>query len=153
MGSGWPFESRKSKRAHDEGKDEVIPEYAAGYFDGEGTIGLYWNKGSKDPRYRSGKRGGCWVRTVSINNTYISVLGDFYSLFGGSLRIMREARGTHRQMYTWSVGSVEDIEHVLTYLLPHLREKRPQADVMLSFVRDQVDGEEASRRLKELKRV
>lgn len=127
--------------------------YVAGYFDGEGFIGLYWNKGSKDVRYRSGRRGGCWIRAVGINNTYYNVLYDLREEFGGSLRTLREKQGTHKKIYSWTLGSMDGIQAFLDALLPWLREKRPQAETMLACLRGEVTYEDAQRILKDLKHV
>lgn len=125
--------------------------YVAGYFDGEGYIGLYWNKGCADDRYRSGFRTGSWIRAVGINNTYLPVIKSLYTTFGGSLRTLREAEGICKKQYAWTLGAGKEIKHFLDFLFPHLVEKKPQASVMLAVLAGKCPPEEAEIRLKELK--
>jgi hypothetical protein len=126
--------------------------YLAGYFDGEGTIGVYRSKGCKDPRYKSGYKSGSWVRTVAVINTFRGVLEELHKTFGGTLRKSRNSSLTKKQCYQWTIGSKDDIRDFLDTILPYLREKREQALVMLDFVDDKISGEEAERKLKRLKK-
>jgi hypothetical protein len=126
--------------------------YIAGYFDGEGTIGLYWTKGAKDPRYRSGFKNGSWIRSVSVVNTYTKVLNELQETFGGKVRKMRDSNLTQKECFQWTIGAKQDIQKFLTAILPKLREKQPQAKIMLDFIENKISGTEASKRLKEMKK-
>ena len=128
-------------------------KYIAGYFDGEGSIGLYRSLGSTDPRYLSGRKSPSWVRTVGISNTYLPTLRELYSEFGGSLRILKETDGHKKRIYSWTIGSKDSIARFLSKIVPHLREKGPQAQLMLSIIAGKVDEFEAAIKLKELKHV
>lgn len=128
-------------------------DWFAGFFDGEGSIGLYWNKGSKDSRYRSGHKTGCWIRSVTILHTHRPTLLLWKQRFGGRVAINRIGKGTHKTTWVWTVGSVLYILWVLDSLIPKLREKKPQAEVMRSCLRGTVTHEKAARMLKRLKHV
>lgn len=128
-------------------------EYFAGHFDGEGCIGLYWNKGAPDMRYRSGKRPGCWVRRVSVSACYRPILDEYADRFGGTVRRMRAASGNRRTKWEWAVQSMDEIEEILEALEPSLHEKREQAQLMLAAIREEEDHHEVAQRLHQLKKV
>lgn len=126
-------------------------EYIAGLFDGEGTIGIYLNKGATDARYRSGKRGPCWTRSAGILACWRPTLESLHVSFGGTLR--RTKADGHKQKWHWSLGAKADIAAFLNAVRPYLVEKKEQADVMLAALRGEIPEKEAAVKLKKLKRV
>lgn len=125
-------------------------EYLAGFFDGEGSIGMYWNSGSPDPRYKSGHKSGCWIRSVSVVNTYRPILETFQDRFGGTIgQIVKDEK--YKPCFQWSIRSKFGIRSCLETLKPYLIEKREQAILMLLECTDRGDSYAIARRLKELK--
>lgn len=127
-------------------------QYIAGHFDGEGTIGLYITPGSRDPRYRSGRREPCWVRVVSVVGCYAPTIEGYGERFGGAVR-KRLREGPRRCRWEWTIGAVADIDEFLSTVLPHLREKYEQAELMLRAIHGEVDMHEAAAKLRALKKV
>lgn len=125
--------------------------YLAGYFDGEGCIGIYRNSGSADARYRSGKRPIGWVRSVAVNACHKPILDALASRFGGKVRRQRAKTG-NKTLWTWAIGSRTAIEVFLSVVRPHLWEKQAQAELMLMELRGAVETEVAEAELKVLKR-
>jgi hypothetical protein len=126
--------------------------YIAGFFDGEGSIGIYRNKGSKDDRYLSGYRRPCWVRVVTINVAYKSTLSLIHKQFGGSFRLLYGRDKRWKPIWSWSIGSKEGIKRFLTFILSYIREKKKQAKVMIRVCNNKLNDEIAAKLLKELKK-
>lgn len=125
-------------------------EYMAGFFDGEGSIGLYLNQGSSDPRYKSGHKSPSWIRSVSVVNTYMPILLLFKQFFGGRInRIVKDPK--YKPCYQWQVSNKPQVLKVLTTLLPYLQEKRSQAELMIRECSEVGQSEWIAKRLKELK--
>lgn len=89
--------------------------YLAGFFDGEGSIGV------------SG--GSLSVRVV---NSYRPVLDRFATTFGGSVGLHNAGDEKSRMTWVWRAYG-ETGEKALRALLPHLVEKRAQAYMGLHF--------------------
>lgn len=80
--------------------------YIAGYFDGEGSIGIYWGKGKKDKK-------GSWRHIVTISNTYLPILSFLHSRFGGALRVGKKKTKRRRCVYVWALTSWKEIREFL----------------------------------------
>jgi hypothetical protein len=93
-------------------------EYWAGFFDGEGSIGLYRNG------------NGVWhLRTQLTQNQSAAstqVLGCMRDKFGGNISL----RGT--RAYNWQLNSA-GAAHFLAELLPYLKLKFDQARVAVTW--------------------
>src|SRR3990172_4259095 len=117
-------------------------EYIAGFFDGDGCIGIYRNKGCKDSTYKSGFRKPCWTRVVNLSNSYKPLLIDVQEIYGGRIRLVKKGLGQRypgrkcKDVYEWTIGSKSDIIHFLEDISPFLREKKSQALIMLEECRN-----------------
>lgn len=129
--------------------DNCWKSYIAGYFDGEGTIGLYRNKGSKCNRYRSGFKPPSWIRVVSIVNTYKIIFDELKLNYGG--RISKKKLTSKKICYEWIIGAKKDILFFLNDILPFLREKKQQAILMIKACKDEIDNNFVEKELKRLK--
>lgn len=112
--------------------------YFAGFVDGEGCFGYYTT-----PR-------------VAVTNTYLPVLKELQAAFGGtwSLRGNRSP-DVHRTCYAWVITGGHALNAV-ALLLPYLREKRPQAQLLLdipAYPAHSAMRKALMQRLSELKRV
>lgn len=101
--------------------ERIWRAYAAGFFDGEGSVGIY--------RYGSGRTRP----KVSISNTDLAVLEEFKARYGGSISKSAKVERWHVQCYGWSMNGRHQITAMLKDLLPYLRTKRKQADLMLEY--------------------
>lgn len=66
--------------------------YFAGFFDGEGSVGIAKHKG------KTTKRGFCFELIIQIGNSDEKVIHDFKDAFGGSIcpENFRSGRGKRR---------------------------------------------------------
>jgi hypothetical protein len=138
----------------------VNSEYIAGIFDGEGTVGIY--------TVTNGRKTSSGIKTyytarLSICLTYrptIEALHEHYGR-GGVYTQKRQAKhhtpnGDYdadmcKQGWKWLIGSRDDVRTVLLDLLPHLMEKKRQAEIVLDFFDGKLSGEEAAALCKEAK--
>lgn len=100
--------------------------WAAGFFDGEGCIGIY-NRG-----------GNSYCRNVTVVNTDIRPLVKFRDMFGGSINSKRQHynRGQYvcrgiSELYI----HVSQAEKMFRAILPYMVIKREQAELYLEFGR------------------
>ena len=105
--------------------------YAAAYLDAEGCI-----------------RFGSTTR-VSISNTYPDTLHWFKDIFGGSIIEKKSKKPQHRSAYEWRVTG-ENARNCIRHLLPFLREKLPQAVIMLEVLKYPKHSAKRNTLLKEL---
>ena len=101
--------------------DKLDLAYAAGFFDGEGSVGVYW--------YKSVQRFRC---VLAVSNTDLNIIEWFRQHWGGSTIKHKSAR-QHKQCYLWSCNSRPKMAEFLHDVLPYLREKRPQAELALRY--------------------
>src|SRR5215469_13265102 len=101
--------------------------YAAGLFDGEGsiTIGRRKTKGARKPTY---------FVEILMGNTSLSVLEWMKQKFGGRITHNGGNRHNenHRQAWRW-MASTRQAGRVLRLLLPFLKIKEKQAKLAISF--------------------
>ncbi len=94
-------------------RDDII--WAAGFFDGEGTVGAY---------------NGAVI--AAVVNTYRPSVVWLQDRFGGSVVKVRDQHDHVRAAWRWTVcGSAA--RRFLSTVLPWLQEKLPQAEVALSM--------------------
>lgn len=92
--------------------------WAAGLFDGEGTIGVYrhtWTKGGRD----------VWALTMSISSACRSALEEVRAIIGEGSISKRKHSASAKTHWVWTVHSM-GVERVMHLLLPYLRIKREQ---------------------------
>jgi hypothetical protein len=123
--------------------------YVAGFFDGEGSIGVYRESRS----LASGERTQRHEFYLQFGNNNLGVIQWIHGLFGvGRVRLLTKTRCNLLE-----IRKTEHIELVLRALLPHLRVKRPQALLALDAIaaskeRDWDAVVDLAARLKALKR-
>ena len=104
--------------------DKLLIAYLAGIVDGEGYIGLTKNKGTYGPR-------------LLVGMTDKIVIDLLLETFGGHVYESKVRSG--RVLYRWHVVNKLDLDRILSHLLPYLRAKRAQAELVLEFVRGYED--------------
>lgn len=126
-------------------------EYVAGFFDGEGCIGIYRNKGSKSDRYKSGFKTASWVRQITVVNTYRPFLVELQKVFCGGITQIVKKRG-FKPCYQWRLGAKNEMLAFLNMVYYRLNEKRPQANVMIRELMGQISTADAAAQLRRMKR-
>lgn len=107
---------------------EIDLAYCAGILDGEGCVGSYNTRSSYDHG-----RSANWSLTVRIAMKTPYAVQKFYNLFGGSLKVHKAKGPTKPGPYFIWVAHNRRAELVLAALLPHLGEKKEQAELALEF--------------------
>jgi len=97
--------------------------WAAGFFDGEGYIGMAIGK------------YGVQFHVVAAQ-TEKSVMERFGQIVGGgNVYLQKNHRKSNwRPLWTWSTGKKTDAVHALKSLLPYLYTKKSQAHVLLNWL-------------------
>lgn len=111
---------------------ETDKAWMAGFVDGEGclTIVRQVRKGRPSPTYRA---------SITISNTCRDALTPFVDVYGGTIYDLHERRKDKRNLawanaYDWYCP-VSSSGRFLTDILPYLRLKRRQAEIILEFIR------------------
>ena len=101
----------------------------AGLIDGEGYIGLENHRGIGSAHYRP---------VLKIAMTHKEIILWLHKSFGGSF-VTRIRNGhplypNHKDLYYWEVGG-KNIEPIIRKVLPYLKVKRRQAEIVLERVK------------------
>jgi hypothetical protein len=104
--------------------DGIDIRYIAGFFDGEGSIGIYYRKKNKD-RFH--------LRTQLTQNKsdYVEYLMNYLmKIYGGNLGEQITLSGHIK--YNWQLNADKAV-HFLREILPHLILKKAQADIAIKW--------------------
>ena len=102
--------------------DTFLP-YLAGFFDGEGSIGIYSNGAKKGRTLRV-------QLTQNVSPLATELLQECRSRWGGSLSLMN--RSLRKQAWNWQASAANG-RRVLLDIRPWLRLKAAEADIALRF--------------------
>lgn len=109
---------------------EVECAYAAGFWDGEGTISI-WNE------KRAANRDGIRLKiTMTVANTDYLALEDLRAIIGNgriTVKDSRKGNAGHKTLYRLDLTS-NQIRHVLPQLLPYLIIKKYVASTVLKYL-------------------
>jgi len=113
-------------RARDTVIRHISPEYAAGFFDGEGGIAISgtWSKDSAHQHIR-------WTRRVYIGNTDIRILRLIRKCYGGKLRPWHTRKGS-KPYFSLDFHSSASTDFLRT-IFPYLVIKKDRAKIYLRF--------------------
>lgn len=95
--------------------------WAAGFFDGEGSVYLKPYKRRHMPR-------------IGASNNVREPIDRLAVLFGGSVWLRGAQDGKRRGIWTWELNGAKRVRPALEAMLPYLLVKREQAEVMLAYV-------------------
>ena len=99
--------------------------YIAGLIDGEGYI-----------RFNSAQRQVSRVPIIAVTNTNVEVLNWLSKKVGGHVYLKNmPKKKTHKPSYEWKFCGVKQIKHFLEQIKDLLIIKRPQAELMLEYLR------------------
>lgn len=100
--------------------------WQAGIVDGEGclTIGINRRKGRPNPN---------WAVSISVSNTDMRILQPFQDMWEGYLVRNRESRNNWKEAYAWNCP-IRNAEKFLKSILPFLRAKQNQAEILLLYI-------------------
>ena len=118
-------------------------EYVAGFFDGEGSVGVYSR--SRSP--------GRYYASFGIAGNYHPGMVALCKALPGAKLYERKVKPTHRGAYALRIYKAADISAALEWIHPHLWEKRAQASIVLDFLHGRVDGACANALCSKLKKI
>jgi hypothetical protein len=106
---------------------EIEKAWLAGFVDGEGTIAL------------NIREGHGLVPKFQIANTDKDVLLTIKEmLYCGGVSPSKRSDTTKRECWTFSSQTMDDIEYILDLILPYLRVKKTQAEILLIFLDEHI---------------
>lgn len=117
--------------------------YFAGFFDGEGSIGIGANNKPAGGvrRIRGPLDNGDGTRRqlalrLSITNTYRPVLEEFSRLLGmsGGIYIHERRRENRRQAFVLATNRMDVVRRAIVGMMPYLREKKERAELALRYI-------------------
>ncbi len=103
-----------------------VAAWIAGFFDGEGTIGVYLPKGSKTPCHR-----------VYLYNNHLSALALVRQHLGGHLKKVAEDGGINSYCLQLRL---DELPRFVEYIVPHLRIKAGNGMLIRRFLECRRNG-------------
>ena len=100
-------------------------EYIAGFFDGEGSVGLYASRSSKRHALR------VCINQV-VNPASQALFDDLKATFGGGLSYPKRQKTHHNPAVSWSVYG-DEAATFLRWILPHLLLKKEQVELVVGW--------------------
>ncbi len=104
---------------------KLTAAYIAGFIDGEGYVALEHHRGLSASHYRP---------VIKIANTNKEIIDWFKESFGGTFETRVPKNKKHKVSYVW-VYSGKKLEPFIRKILPYLRQKKPQAEIILKRIR------------------
>lgn len=104
--------------------------YCAGVIDSDGCISI---------KRRRTKNGWTYTGVIQVRQAEKQAVTLCHQIFGGNLRLDPPAKETRRPMHCWQIthrGTVRAIHAIL----PYLKIKRPQAELILQFAKCMTDA-------------
>lgn len=112
---------------------ELQKSYLAGFIDGEGYIGITFQRkketkiSSATPRYHP---------FLIIVNTNKEILDFIKDIIGeGKVYIGKKSNGRWKESYQYKLTKADNLEEILTAILPYLKLKNRQCEVLLDFIK------------------
>lgn len=102
--------------------------YAASALDCEGCISIFRVKNKN----RIGETYYTYGSKIIVGNTNRILTDWLYSKFGGILQI-RLTKGNDKNCYLWSLTRKADVAYFIKTVLPYLKMKKDQAQLMLDY--------------------
>jgi hypothetical protein len=116
--------------------------YFAGYFDAEGSLGVF-----------PANAGRSWCTRINFGQTNPAVLRQLHSFYGGTLGQTRRQHANWRSQTHWVLSRFNIIACFLEDLRPHLGEKRDQVEAVLSRFSTRMPAPDARKLIRDLKRM
>lgn len=106
--------------------EDLDMAYLAGFFDGEGHVGIY---------ERSDKQnGGSFRLEVGVTQCDPRPLYRFQEYFGGAVRLARPQKGTVKDLHVWRLSTLDEKEKFLSAMDQWCRVKSSQVGLALEFI-------------------
>jgi hypothetical protein len=111
--------------------NKLTAAYVAGYLDGEGCFSIWYKK-----RESIRKKGRIFECVIRVGCTDKPIIDWLQSSFGGSTSTMsKPGVGFHRsQAWQWALRSKPVMRDFIKHVLPYLRVKKREAQIMLEYL-------------------
>jgi hypothetical protein len=116
--------------------------YFAGYFDAEGTVGVF-----------PANAGRSWRTRIEFGQTNPCVLQQLQMFYGGSMHVVQRARANWRDKYHWALTRFNAVACFLEDIRPFIGEKREQVEAVLGRFSTRMPAKDAQRLITDLKRM
>jgi len=116
--------------------------YYAGYFDAEGSLGVF-----------PANAGRSWCTRISFGQTNPIVLQQLHSFYRGTLSQIRRQRVNWRDQTHWTLTRFNVVACFLEDIRPYLGEKRDQVEAVLARFSTRMLAADARRLIRDLKRM
>ena len=109
---------------------ELSIEYIAGFFDGEGSVGIYRNKLAK----KTGYGGENWRLSVNVGNVDPIVVRYLKERYGGSLFLYERSKKMKNRQDAWYwMATGNGAAAFLREILPYSLVKKQQIELALEY--------------------
>ena len=113
-------------------KKEVLSgEYIAGFIDGEGYIGITFQR-KKETSYQSASVH-YHPYLIIANNNY-KILNDIKKFVGSGYIYKLSHNYKHKECFQYKLTKMEQLKHLLEFIQPYLRIKQRQCVLLLTFI-------------------
>ena len=106
----------------------ISTEYVAGFFDGEGTVGIYLQKS----KYA--------VLTVGISNTNKHILELIKVKYGGNIYERKIADKGRKRVFQWKLGTIASMFAFLLDIASYVVVKKDAVDLALEYIEKYCSG-------------
>lgn len=102
----------------------VNAQYLAGFFDADGSVGIY-------------KRGNGWQVTISVANSGKHgriICNALVKQFGGTVTVAKKKKKTHRDVFWFKASGTDIGKAFLEYIKDYSIIKKDQIELVLEFI-------------------
>lgn len=105
-------------------------EYLAGFFDGEGTTGVYFANHRTSFQPRVGL-----VQSEERGRVLLEEAREFFAAHGAPVTKLYERKSIkHKPVWMLQTNNRTSVQIILTHLMPYLRIKKNEAQAVLDFL-------------------
>jgi len=120
--------------------NEIEKAYWAGFIDGEGSIRI-----SKVHSGLGTHKTPTYVPRISVGNTNKQALNELKQFIGcGRVYLQRPAIGRQKTQFFYE-ATHRNAEHLIKKVLPYLRLKKTQAELLLGFIKEKANRKNSNR--------
>ena len=117
----------------DNQRQAILYAYLAGIIDGEWTIRITHERLKKNPNWNFRYNGA-----ISVGMTNREIVELFRSIFTPNANIHIECVPNRKLMYRWGTSGSNIVPQILKCLLPYLRVKKQQAELVIELCEDKI---------------
>lgn len=121
-------------------QEALLMSYLAGLFDGEGSFCICRQPSTKSKDGHENIYLHPLVRIGMTNKDVVKMIHETFKVGKFYNEGVRKDRPSYKYMYRWNVGSRKECIEVIEKLLPYLKVKKRQAELVLKFCKEWKDA-------------